>query len=449
MTPLDFPLTALSGLDEVVADEVLRQYEEAPYPCSDDLVFADYWKVPSLAWIETLANLGRRLDEPGIRILIAGCGTGRESFSFAKRFPGAQIVGLDFSPRAIELAREFHQRRAEDYPQVEFQVGDLSDPALPAALGEPFDFISCHGVLTYIPPFAACFPVLRACLRPQGLCYVGVNGPMHDSIMIRGIFQRLGLDPSQQTNTTENRERLAALDRWRLAMMGRDERKAVQAGRITIDRVSEEPWPYLSSDIFCAHLNNLPMEEWVAPATAAGLHFLGSSAHFRYINALLNDDQLPAELQVLPEAELYRLAGIFAPVSFHQLLFSAAPPREPPWADPVELRRWRVWRNPHIDADAIRGLIEAGAVPVNVAKGLEDFTTGRILVGTRTAQLILAADGQRGLGELLDAVGLNNKSAPFWAERIRRLSVRCLLRLLPPEEFRHPGHHAEIRIRVL
>lgn len=421
-----------SGLEQVAADEVLRQYEEAPYPCSDDLVFADYWKVPSMAWMETLANLGRSLAEPGVRILIAGCGTGRENFSFAKRFPHARIVGLDFSPRTVELAREFQAQRAEEFPNVEFQQGDLTDPGLPTALGEPFDFISCHGVLTYIPSFAACYPVLRALLAPKGLLYVGVNGPLHDSIKIRGIFQRLGLDPTHQPNTAETRARLAALDRLRLAMLGRDVREAVQAGRITIAAVSEEPWPYLSSDIFGAHINNLSLEEWVQPAEIAGLHFLGSVAHFRYVNALMGDDQLPAEIRALPEAEIYRLCGIYAPVSFHQLLFGATPNQEPPWSDPAELLNWKVWRNPRMDAEAIRELIEAGAKPVNVAKGLEDFTYGQTLVGARTAQLILAADGQRTLGELLAAVGLTPTPDPVFGERIRKLSLRCLLRLLPP-----------------
>ena len=426
--PADSPPPAAQG----AAHEVLRQYEDAPYPCSDELVFSNHWTMPSLGWMEALGCHGRSLEEPGARILVAGCGTGQESFAIAQRFPGAQVVGMDFSPRSVELARRFQAQRATEYPQVDFLVGDLTDPTLAETLGPPFDFISCQGVLTYIPAFAACFPVLRACLRPRGLCYLGVNGPLHDSLKIRGIFQRLGLDPTRQADSDETRARLGALDRWRLSMLSRDVRDAVKNGRITISPVSEEPWPYLSSDVFGAHINNLPLETWLEPAEAAGLHFLGSAPHYRHVNALLADDQLPPEMRSLPEGELYRLAAHFAPVSFHQLLLSAAPVREAPWSDPVELLRWRPWRNPRMDAEAIQVLIGAGAVPVNVAKGLEDLTSGQTLVGARTAALILAADGQRTLGELLAHVGLSADPAPVLGDRIRKLSLRCLLRLLLP-----------------
>lgn len=434
MSHSELPFVDWSGAEQgETAGEVLRQYEEAPYPCSDELVFSGHWTMPSLAWLKALGSHGRGLAEPGARVLVAGCGTGQESFAIAKRFPEARVVGMDFSPRSVELARQFLAQRAAEYPHVDFLVGDLTDPGLPEALGgEPFDFISCQGVLTYIPAFAACYPVLRACLAPQGVCYVGMNGPLHDSIKIRGIFQRLGLDPTRQEDSPVTRGRLAALDRWRLAMLGRDIRAAVKLGKITISPVSEEPWPYLSSDIFGAHINNLPLETWLEPAEVAGLHFLGSAAHYRHVNALLADDQLPAEIRALPEAELYRLAALFAPVSFHQLLLGAAPPCEPPWSDPAELLRWRPWRNPRMDAEAIQELMSAGAVPVNVAKGLEDLASGQTLVGARTAQLILAADGHRTLGELLTHVGLNADPAPALGDRIRKLSVRCLLRLLPP-----------------
>lgn len=417
---------------KAAADEVLRQYEDAPYPCSDELVFSNHWTMPSLAWMEALGCQARSLEEPGVRILVAGCGTGQESFAIAKRFPEARVVGMDFSPRSVELARQFQAQRAGEYPHVEFSVGDLTDPALPAALGEPFDFVSCQGVLTYIPAFADCFPVLRACVAERGVCYLGVNGSLHDSIKIRGIFQRLGLDPTRQADSDETRARLAALDRWRLAMLDRNLRDAVANGRITISPVSEEPWPYLSSDVFGAHINNLPLETWLQPAEAAGLHFLGSAPHYRHVNSLMADNQLPPEMRGLPEGELYRLAAHFAPVSFHQLLLTSAPVAEAPWSDPVELLRWRPWRNPRMDAEAIHELIGAGAVPVNVAKGLEDLTSGQTLVGARTAALILAADGQRTLRDLLAHVGLNPAPAPELGDRIRKLSLRCLLRLLPP-----------------
>src|SRR4051812_43095174 len=44
-----------------------------------------------------------------LRVLDAGCGTGLTSLGLARLNPGAAVLGLDFSPGSLELAR----RRAE------------------------------------------------------------------------------------------------------------------------------------------------------------------------------------------------------------------------------------------------------------------------------------------------------------------------------------------------
>ena len=78
-----------------------------------------------------------------LRILDAGCGTGLSTLALARLNPGSAVLGIDVSPRALELAGK--RAAVTGMPAVEFAAHDLDRP-LPAAWG-PFDFIVCRGVL--------------------------------------------------------------------------------------------------------------------------------------------------------------------------------------------------------------------------------------------------------------------------------------------------------------
>lgn len=79
-------------------------------------------------------------DLRGARVLDAGCGTGAMAAELARR--GAQVVGVDISPRLIDIARRrLHPALADT---VEFRAGDMSDPALGR-----FDFVLAMDSLIY------------------------------------------------------------------------------------------------------------------------------------------------------------------------------------------------------------------------------------------------------------------------------------------------------------
>ncbi|MCU0904909.1 MAG: magnesium protoporphyrin IX methyltransferase [Tabrizicola sp.] len=79
-------------------------------------------------------------DLRGARVLDAGCGTGAMATELAQR--GAQVTAVDISPQLIEIAkRRLHPALA---PQVDFQSGDMSDPAL-----GHFDFTLAMDSLIY------------------------------------------------------------------------------------------------------------------------------------------------------------------------------------------------------------------------------------------------------------------------------------------------------------
>ncbi len=65
-------------------------------------------------------------DLQGVRVLDAGCGTGILSCQLARR--GAEVVGVDVSPRLIDLARQRLPAGLEQ--QVQFAVGDMCDEQL-------------------------------------------------------------------------------------------------------------------------------------------------------------------------------------------------------------------------------------------------------------------------------------------------------------------------------
>lgn len=74
------------------------------------------------------------------RILDAGCGYGRISMEILKKFPQADISGLDVSDTFVELYKKNTERYAF--------LGNLG--SLPEAMGK-FDLIICVAVLMYVP----------------------------------------------------------------------------------------------------------------------------------------------------------------------------------------------------------------------------------------------------------------------------------------------------------
>lgn len=86
-----------------------------------------------------------------------GCGPGNSTELLLRRFPGAEVTGLDSSPDMIAAA----QARL---PQLRFQVADIA--AWDAA--GPFDAILANAVLHWLPDHAGLLPRLAAKLAPGG-----------------------------------------------------------------------------------------------------------------------------------------------------------------------------------------------------------------------------------------------------------------------------------------
>ncbi|MCP9809068.1 class I SAM-dependent methyltransferase [Cyanobium sp. HWJ4-Hawea] len=119
-----------------------------------------------------VGSLAPRLEEkPRLwRILDAGCGTGVSTDYLAHLNPGAEILAVDISAGALDLARE-RCRRSEASAQVsELRIEQRS---LLDLEGEgPFDYINSVGVLHHLREPAAGLRALAALLKPGGLLHL-------------------------------------------------------------------------------------------------------------------------------------------------------------------------------------------------------------------------------------------------------------------------------------
>lgn len=104
--------------------------------------------------------------EPGMRVLDVGCGPGDVSLLAARRVgPAGHVTGLDRCSKALDLAR----RRVADAGlcNVDFSVGDLSDPVL--GFEDCYDAVLGSFVLMYLPEPSAALRGLAGHVREGGV----------------------------------------------------------------------------------------------------------------------------------------------------------------------------------------------------------------------------------------------------------------------------------------
>ncbi len=264
------------------------------------------------------------------RILIAGCGTGVEAFAFRRRFPKAEIVGVDFAASSIRVAKRLLQRAA-DTRSIHFIHADLTNEKLVRITGGDFDFISCHGVMSYLPRPERALRNLTRCLSPHGILYLGVNGRTHFSQSWRKFLSAFGFEMARWPGG----ERLWRHLRFTAALAGDESHQTLSHGA-----------GYLASDLFGSLIRNASLADWVRICNRVGLHFRGSAGIQRLLWPAINDGL--GEL-FLPRsrAEVALLLDGLHPGAFHRLIFTRQPEVAPPWQKSNELINWRPLRTNH------------------------------------------------------------------------------------------------------
>lgn len=116
-----------------------------------------------------LTELG---DVSGKFLLHLQCHFGLDTLAWARR--GAMVTGIDFSPKAISIARSLSEEL--DIP-VYFYCSDIYE--LPNKLSGEFDIVfTSYGVLHGLPDLQAWGQIIAHYLKPGGIFYIVEDHPM-------------------------------------------------------------------------------------------------------------------------------------------------------------------------------------------------------------------------------------------------------------------------------
>ncbi len=162
-------IESLSHIAHPTSQAVANQYEENPYPRWRRLPYAtptDYAQALSAELVGFTPP--SFLHNQTIRILIAGCGTGKHALQVAKNFRNVEVTAIDLS--RASLAYGVKQARALKIDNIEFYQADILNlPEKPK-----YHIIESSGVLHHMQEPIKGWRVLTNLLEPGGLMKVSL-----------------------------------------------------------------------------------------------------------------------------------------------------------------------------------------------------------------------------------------------------------------------------------
>lgn len=115
-------------------------------------------------------------DLTGRRVVHVQCHIGTDTLSLARL--GGEVTGVDFSPSALEVARNLAARAGPSVRYVESTVD-----AIPQALPETFDLVYTGvGALNWLPAVARWAQIVAGLLAPGGRLYLREGHPVLGSL---------------------------------------------------------------------------------------------------------------------------------------------------------------------------------------------------------------------------------------------------------------------------
>ncbi|MGY4315419.1 methyltransferase domain-containing protein [Bradyrhizobium sp. JR3.5] len=167
-------IATLTPIKNDVSVEVMRQYEENPYP---------RWTINPLTAFAADRARGRTVataeQQAKLDILIAGCGTGSHAIQIAQVYPNARVLAVDISMASLAYARR--KTRELGLHNIEYAQADILELG---AIGRTFDSIESVGVLHHLAePFAG-WRVLVSLLRPGGTMRIGLYSDLARRVIV-------------------------------------------------------------------------------------------------------------------------------------------------------------------------------------------------------------------------------------------------------------------------
>jgi SAM-dependent methyltransferase len=193
----------LVSIEDRVSLEVMRQYEENPYP---------RWTLNPMAALSARGGAVSAERQAAQDILIAGCGTGSHVIQIAQVYPNAKLLAIDISLASLAYARRKSSElglRNVDYAQADIlQLGTI---------GRSFDRIESVGVLHHLADPLAGWRVLVPLLRPSGTMRIGLYSEQARELITeaRARIAARGYRATPDDIRRCRQEMLGEPDRWR------------------------------------------------------------------------------------------------------------------------------------------------------------------------------------------------------------------------------------------
>ncbi|QNJ06942.1 phycobiliprotein asparagine methyltransferase [Synechococcus sp. MEDNS5] len=345
-----------------------------------------------------------------LRILDAGCGTGVSTDYLCHLNPGAEVLAVDISAGALDVARErLHRSRGamqvRSLRQEQRSLLDLNGEG-------PFDYINSVGVLHHLREPLAGLKALAALLDDDGLMHLFLyaNAGRWEIHRTQKALTRLGVGQDSEALRL-GRELLDVLPE-----SNRLRRNYEQ--RWLIDTAADANF----ADMYLhPQETSYDLETLFALIEASGLHFVGFSNPSVWDPARLLNGDLLARAQALPvEDQWFLIEDLDTEISHFEFFVARKPLQERRWEDDGDLLRARTRRQSCVWGWPSASLLGPDLEP--------------IALSAQEKQLLEAVDAhpEHSLGEL----GLG----PWTADVARTLIQRRLL--LPLAEAGGGGENA-------
>lgn len=407
---------------------VRGQYETLPFPARDpegERYVLHVSPADTLSKVNQYCFGGARDFSKGLRVLVAGCGTGDSVMWLAHqlRDTPSEIVALDLSSASLEIAQARAAMRGLGRVRcVHASILDLPQLGLGA-----FDYITSLGVLHHLPDPEAGLRALADVLAPEGgmaLMVYGRPGRAHIYAM-QDLLRRL-------TAGIEDRERKLAVAREVLAGLPQTNEFRQREGWDNIRQAYLKDDTNLWDTLLHEQDRAYTASEVRGFLASAGLHLQAygtykaspASCALQYdLDTYLADPAEQARLATLPQAEREDIAeALDGSLALHTVYAARAPQAA---LDPTA-------RHAILSVMSERG----SQVFAHLASSNDGITmvlrSGKTLSYRPSAaarQFFAAIDGRRNNGEIAHALAADN-SAQFLADIAPELRVPTALHWL-------------------
>lgn len=164
-------LPVLSSIDDKISLMVKEQYEANPYPRWVSTAIEHESSLRQILKFQFPYMTDEELPDADFdpEILIAGCGTGKQSIGNALILPHSKQTSIDITAASLAYA----QRKTKEMGITNIEYG-LADILKLGELNKKFDMIHCGGVLHHMRDPMEGWRVLRDILKPGGYMMIAL-----------------------------------------------------------------------------------------------------------------------------------------------------------------------------------------------------------------------------------------------------------------------------------